>query len=756
MIFIGHDIMIKSKDGVDKASIGFSEKATNYRSLMGEHYIQLSFVFNGLIRFERGDYAIYDNRVFTLRRDYQPVEINSQELEYTLKLESIEMFFQDFIIFYLNQNLRESQWTLTGTASQFLQIAIDNINAYFNLTIEAEKWKVGITESTEVLNLSFDSQNVFDALTDISEKFNGEWYPDFTLKTINLVNSYEFGDEQDLQREVSLAEITISNENDEDYCTRLFAFGSTRNIPKNYRQTEANEVVDAIVQKRLRLPASNGDFIDAIPNMQPKQIIERVKVFEDIYPRRQGTITALRVEEKTNDDGTPFFIYFFKDSGLSFSLDYILPGQTLMLQFGDNSFLNGRSFELAYHPSSEEFEIINDTSNLPLIIPNDVLKPRLGDFYTLYNFDISLVGDQYVGEAEQELLEKATAWLISIREDNATYSCQTAVKHCITYDIDLEVGQRVKLISLLFKDGYKSSRVRSYTKLLVNFYTCTYEIGIKPRYSRLGNIDKNIETNKEIADLQFLEAMRKVSGLSTTVKGMGYLKIALENETTINKGVLLTTLLRLGAMIGTEWKEVAGINGAAIELDDVVAYFGGSLDDAILGIASIIFRMDGSGQLAKGNILWDALGDLIMRGTFESNSEDNRIKIDPVDRSIKLLNSKGDIVGKFYFYNLETSSQTVGRMDLNLVDSDGNIKSSTEIVPSTIHMLEPEVGESYFSTTFLSMKDADASKMFEIVAFNSEPNLEIRMIGLPTSSSGLSSGSLWRDSSNGNVLKIVP
>lgn len=742
MIYIGNDIMIKSKDGVDKASIGFSEKATNYRSLMGEHYIQLSFVFNGLIRFERGDYAIYDNRVFTLRRDYQPVEINSHTLEYTLKLESIEMFFQDIIIFYLNQNLRESQWTLTGTASQFLQIAIDNINAYFNLTVEAEKWKVGITESTEVLNLSFDSQNVFDALTDIAEKFNGEWYPDFILKTINLVNSYEFGDEQDLQGEVSLAEITMSNENDEDYCTRLFAFGSTRNIPKNYRQTEANEVVDAIVQKRLRLPASNGDFIDAVPNMQPKQIIERVKVFEDIYPRRQGTITALRVEEKINDDGTPFFIYFFKDSGLSFSLDYILPGQTLMLQFGDNSFLNGRSFELAYHPSSEEFEIINDTSNLPLIIPNDVLKPRLGDFYTLYNFDISLVGDQYVGEAEQELLEKATAWLTSIREDNATYSCQTAVKHCIMYDIDLEVGQRVKLISLLFKDGYKSSRVRSYTKLLANFYICTYEVGIKPRYSRLGNIDKNIEINKEIADLQFLEAMKLANYATKNVKLLAYLKTALENRTEIDGGMILTTLVRLGHMVGTIWTENSGMNGISTEnANDPAFWAGGTFEEAINNLAAIILRMDGSGQLAKGNILWDALGNLIMRGTFESNSEDNRIKIDPIRRAIVFEDSNG--VENTY-WGFEDAKDGYSRIRFERTAFGGSDTLTADLDTSGV-ILSTSTHQCILSQKTLEVKSKDGITQFLIDLTPIDGKLRIIKKNLPSSPSGLEIGREWCD-----------
>lgn len=39
---------------------------------------------------------------------------------------------------------------------------------------------------------------------------------------------------------------------------------------------------------------------------------------------------------------------------------------------------------------------------------------------------------------------------------------------------------------------------------------------------------------------------------------------------------------------------------------------------------------DGSGHLAAGNVAWDALGNLLIRGWFESNNSGNRIVIDPV------------------------------------------------------------------------------------------------------------------------------
>lgn len=92
---------------------------------------------------------------------------------------------------------------------------------------------------------------------------------------------------------------------------------------------------------------------------------------------------------------------------MNFSSEYILSGLILSVTFGNNSWLARRTLELAYHDDIYEFEIINNQDISNLIIPNDVLRARIGDFYVFSNFDISLFGNQYVGEAEQQLLEES-------------------------------------------------------------------------------------------------------------------------------------------------------------------------------------------------------------------------------------------------------------------------------------------------------------------------------------------------------------
>lgn len=563
-----------------KACISMPDDFKQSNELMSEHYIQFSFNYPTKIDFVRTDYIDYKGIRYMIRTDCQPTENNTHSYNYEPKFEAPEMFWLDFICFYLYQDLKESEWTLMDSAENFLQIACDNINAY-----TGEEWTVGTVEPTEMQNLTFSSQNVFDMLTDLAEAFGCEWYPDYATKTINLVGSYSKGSPIILRREIELIDITRSNENSDEYCTRMYAFGSTRNIPTNYRSTGNNEAVDAIVQKRLRLPISNGDFVDAFPNMTPKQIIERVFIFENIYPRRTGTITDLRPKTVNNDDGTEMTVFYFKDSGLNFSSDYILPGLTLSLQFGENSFLSGRDFELGYNDTTEEFEIINNQDNPDFIIPNDIMCPRIGDYYVLYNFDISLVGDQYVGEAEQELLEEAQAKMESIQEENATYTCKANPYEVAANSLDLTLGQAVKLQSIIFEGGEKVSRIRGFNKYPA---TCKdeYIVGEKPKYSRLKSMENTITENKKVADMQYLEAMKVANGAVRNVRVLNYLRTALQNETTIEGGLILTTLIQMGLMQGDVWVNTAGMNGVKQNDDDVAFWAGGTLEQAVNLVAN--------------------------------------------------------------------------------------------------------------------------------------------------------------------------
>lgn len=735
MINIGNDILIKDIAGRGKLSLGISEDFQHKKELMKENSITISFSLNVIMDFVRGDYIEHEGEKFILRKNYQPEEVSSREYRYELVFEGVDMQLQDCIMFYTKQGLKESEWALTSNARDFMSIAIENIRRYFN----DESFALGDVIESDIQTISFDADTVFDALAAIAETFECDWY--LNDKTLNLVSKYEYGDPVRLEREIAVAEITRSNDNDAEYCTRLYALGSTRNIPKTYRSPESGEAVDAIVQKRLRLPITNGDYIDAIPNMSQNEVQERVVRFDDVYPRRIGTITELRNVDRTEDDNNPFIVYFFRDSGLNFSTDYILPGEKLMLTF-ESGWLQGRDFELSYNDKTKEFEIINDTSNEDLTIPNESLKPRIGDTYILYNFDISLVSDQYIPDAEEELLEEATKWLKEITEDNATYECPNVPGYCYRNNIDLDIGQKVQLVSPVFVDGNKTSRIYGYTKSLLNKYICTYLVGDTSKYSRLANIEKNVNDTKTLADVQYRET-------SKSIRALNYLRTAMENETVIDKGIILTTLLRLGAKAGNEWKEHAGVSGVYNDGEDVAFWVGGTLEEAVNDIANVILRMDGSGHLAKGNIRWDKPGNLDLLAKLTSSADDDKVIIDSrgTEKGITFVSKEGYPVGGLTF--LRSNSPTGVEVETVL-----RVKSYNQ--EGILTKLTGIDGDGFRAYNVYNNQSIPIISLGVEKNGTSEASAHFILKNLPTSAASLPSGTVWMDKAAGNALKVVP
>ncbi|WP_106828059.1 hypothetical protein [Parabacteroides pacaensis] len=136
------------------------------------------------------------------------------------------------------------------------------------------------------------------------------------------------------------------------------------------------------------------------------------------------------------------------------------------------------------------------------------------------------------------------------------------------------------------------------------------------------------------------------------IQELDYLKEAISNETTVIGGLLLTSLVKLGVKDGTLWQEKAGINGTAKNDNDVVAWYGGLLTEAIKDLASIVFRLDGSGQLAKGNVRWDAKGNVIFDGTVYGRDGIFAGSLEGVSgsfKNLKCVNSKGEEMGRLTF-----------------------------------------------------------------------------------------------------------
>lgn len=260
-------------------------------------------------------------------------------------------------------------------------------------------------------------------------------------------------------------------------------------------------------------------------------------------------------------------------------------------------------------------------------------------------------------------------------------------------------------------------------------------------------------------------------------------------STTILGGLILSSMIQLGNYVNGQMKSVtAGMSGIYNDDRDVAFWAGGDLSRAIanamnpfttdadkminylvthggllianqaiirgtifandgefngkVSIAGgkILLNKDGSGQLADGSISWDKYGNV----KFESNSDGNKILIDPSAREIKLIRDNGDIAGSWSFGSR-----------YSIISIGDNVTINETGVSIDRFVSYPSTGENYkmsfdiANDVSMSVKTIDLSNNTVLNSIKIAPSrdkLILNTSGLPTSNSGLISGDWWVDS----------
>lgn len=508
-------IDIKDKNGNLRYSVEITDKCVYYKALMEEEYVLLSFDSDTLVPFAKGDYIETEFGTFYAVYIDKPKRTSNGGYSYEQKFHAPWEWLRNRIAFYDRQKGSEKSWKMTQRPEYFLDIITGNISeaGYGDYSFDVDE------NLTEMKLVEFDATNIIDALTAVAQAWESEWW--ISNNVIHL-SKCEYGSAVTLQLDDTLSEIERDNGQDSSYATRLFAFGSSRNLQKDYRKDDdTSSVVEGVVETRLKLPAGTP-YVDAWENMQEEDIVEGVAVFDDIYPRRTGTIASISTKQYTdtvdNGDGTTtqekWNAFRFTDTGITFSSKYVIEGEELRIVFQTGK-LAGMDFAVTFNPDgldetdskAQVFEIVrNEDYGLPL--PADDFKPSVGDTYILYGYDISLVEDALIPAAEQELLEAAKEYIKEISQDTSVYTCKTNPIRCAGYkdngtgklayneaDVtDLDVGQTVKLVDdNYFPGGFRVSRVRAFEKRLDNKFTCTYTIGESSVYSSRSEMQQQID-----------------------------------------------------------------------------------------------------------------------------------------------------------------------------------------------------------------------------------------------------------------------
>jgi hypothetical protein len=479
---------------------------------MKEDYISIVFSLETPVRLEIGDNVDYEGSLYYITdKVYPTFNTSNGGYDYTLRLESHYYRWKNHILFYDRQGNKEASWSLTRSPEAHLSIVVSNLRA-IGFTFKGKEYQAIVDSTVDPVAkfVQYNNTNIIDALTKIAEAWECEWWVDGDKIYLGHL---EHGEPVNLEIGKEISSMSRSQSQD-IFATRLYAFGSSRNLPSDYRKGETGAVVEGVVQKRLMLPAGTP-YVDVIEGLEEEQVVEAVIIFEDIYPRVTGTITEVIPKEITDEDdsGDPitFTVYRFKDANLTFKKEYILPGQDLHVIFQTGP-LSGMDFALEFNPErlpednpeAQVFEIVrNDTYGQTL--PESPLIPGIGNKYILYNFDTRYVNDALIPQAEQELLERTIAYKDKVVSDPSTYTCSLNSYRASGYDenngllnpekeINLLPGQKVNLINKAYFENGRISRVIGFEKKLdIPYDSPVYTIGESAAYSRLGELEQKLD-----------------------------------------------------------------------------------------------------------------------------------------------------------------------------------------------------------------------------------------------------------------------
>ena len=440
-----------------KAVLSPDDSSTQVKVLQGDNVLTLSFTLYEHVALEVNDYVDFCGERYWLLERYLPEEVSTQEWKYDVKFYGIESLIKRFLVLNVVDGDPEPVFTLTAPPREHVALVVKSVNDGLGGITD---WKVGTVEGTDNIVIDYEGKYCHEALKEIAEAVGGqaEWW--IEGQTVNVCRC-EDGVELPLAYGRGLTGLSRDKADGAKFYTRLFPVGSSRNIdPERYGHS------------RLQLPGG-AKYVDVDVEKYGIHHHYEADAFAGIYPRRVGTVTSVRSEEVTGEDGEPFTIWYFRDDTLTFDPnDYELGGKVKRVSFQEGCELAGLGeeedgtyyFEVNFNSDTREFEIItiwpysDDTQ-----LPGGNLVPKAGDCYILWNIRMP---DEYYGLAEEEYLTAVNRYNAENAVDVSVYKGPTDHVWVEESGADLYVGRRVRLESEEYfpETGFRSSRVTKITR----------------------------------------------------------------------------------------------------------------------------------------------------------------------------------------------------------------------------------------------------------------------------------------------------
>ena len=422
---------------------------------MGDDYISLKIVSANWLSFSKGDKITvggkeYSIRATTTREVVSEGYYNYEPVFYGVMYDLMKTIYRNCDKYGKSD---KSTFDLTYTIKEFVQVLIYNMERDY-----PGLWKFDVDNcpDTEAKTIQFSGVNCLQALQTLcnSEQFNLEFQitQDKGVRTIHIgkfgkrINPPSGADFFEWGKGNGLYNLKEQKIDDKAIITRLWAEGGTTNIRSNYRD----------YSERLQLPypqrknqyehtLSDGTVVkvgtetigiadDAKRYIEDAELRDKigseedVKTYDNIYPTRTGTVTAVVADDICAfiDDTMDFDLNKKDDKGTV----YLVDGTSAKITFTSGR-LAGQQFELeakgGYNHETKKFRIIPFTDNRGLTIPSaetqDAYKIEVGNTYK--------ITDIYLPESYEQKAEEAL-WYAAM-EDFKT-ATQAKAQYTLTLD----------------------------------------------------------------------------------------------------------------------------------------------------------------------------------------------------------------------------------------------------------------------------------------------------------------------------------
>lgn len=390
------------------ADVYLSKYSYTNEEINGEFIAYLEFDSRWPVNLTINDWIGYRGNKYYIRHK-ENVEKKETSLGYSYRIKLYhDMYRMHDVSFFLygKPEFKKNFNTYIGTARDVLGFIVDSMNR------DSSGWSVGECIESDPMTFNFVGKSCAEVASDVINVYNTELW--VSGRTVNFGKREYSSNGLVLSQGEGFVNLIVSAVDETPPITRLYAYGSDKNITKEYGDY-------------LSLP---GGSTCIEKNVDKYGIIEYQKQFEEIFPKGEFYVT-----EKIDD-------FTLRSSDIDFNLteqliddvEVIVTFQTGGLAGYDLAIVEG-----SWDNSNKQFKLKKNQQENDLNVPGDI-NFDVGDKFILTGLKMP---QSYIDKAEQELLKEAQEWLDQKCENRIQLKGECDEINFYERDIHIACGQLV-------------------------------------------------------------------------------------------------------------------------------------------------------------------------------------------------------------------------------------------------------------------------------------------------------------------------